>query len=389
MSGSNGKSSTIDLPVLVFLNEDGTSFFVRNGRKLQKYRMADSTDGYGLSLKNFAPSSLQRMMSIDYVSGVEISGCEFLSKRKDVLDISKLITFGVLYKQFNSETLSEILSSDMIVRWNRKNPTKTISERTRINEAVITEIKRRGNGILEDAYKNIITPIHVRIRHDTSLLEEERAILRLMSERFVDMLSPVIQFVLMKFRTESGYKILLDSIRDRLYKYIEKSRIAEYLGLMLLELIGHAENTNLKRYAEDLYQGNVDPNRVMFDSDLREQLLKEIIRRNDRTYICWKFREVSSGAANHNRLEVTIYNRESEYKNMQRLINDKKSIRVQENSLLDFYRLLPASGDSTELGLYYLSYLDEACRKVNIRLESTVSQIESKDLTVVSLRLNL
>ena len=389
MSGSNGKSSTIALPVLVFLNEEGTSFFFRNGRKLQKYRMADNTDGYGLSLKNFAPSSLQRMMSIDYVSGVEISGCEFLSKRKDILDISKLITFGVLYKQFNNETLAEILNSDMIVRWNRQNPTKAISERTRINEAVISEIKERGNGFYEDAYKSIITPIHVRIRHDKTLSEEERAILRLMSERFVDMLSPVIQFVLMKFRTESEYQALLYSIRERLYGYIEKSRIAEYLGLMLLELIGHAENANLKRYADEVYRGKVDPNRVMFDSDLREQLLKEITRRNDRTYICWKFKESSTAVSNHNRLQVTIYNHETEYKNMQRLINDKKNIRVRENSLLEFYRQLPASGDSTELGLYYLSYLDEACRKVNIRLESTVSQIESKGLTVVSLRLNL
>jgi hypothetical protein len=41
----------------------------------------------------------------------------------------------------------------------------------------------------------------------------------------------------------------------------------------------------------------------------------------------------------------------------------------------------------TELGLYYLSCLHEACSEEQIRFESQVSQIPRNDLTVMTLSL--
>jgi hypothetical protein len=40
-----------------------------------------------------------------------------------------------------------------------------------------------------------------------------------------------------------------------------------------------------------------------------------------------------------------------------------------------------------ELGLYYLSYLNEAASKVNVKFDSLVNQIRNSDLTVITLRL--
>ena len=38
-----------------------------------------------------------------------------------------------------------------------------------------------------------------------------------------------------------------------------------------------------------------------------------------------------------------------------------------------------------DLGLYYLSYLSEACEKVNIKFESLVNQFKDNDVTVITL----
>ena len=38
-----------------------------------------------------------------------------------------------------------------------------------------------------------------------------------------------------------------------------------------------------------------------------------------------------------------------------------------------------------DLGLYYLSYLSEACEIVNVRFESNASQFRDSDLTVINL----
>ncbi len=61
---------------------------------------------------------------------------------------------------------------------------------------------------------------------------------------------------------------------------------------------------------------------------------------------------------------------------------------TNKKSLIDFYRELPEGQEGTDLGLYYLSYLDDACKKVNVKFESLVNQFSASDLTVINLNFN-
>ena len=47
-------------------------------------------------------------------------------------------------------------------------------------------------------------------------------------------------------------------------------------------------------------------------------------------------------------------------------IESAKASNTNKKSLIDFYRELPEGQEGTDLGLYYLSYLDDACKKVEI-----------------------
>ena len=67
---------------------------------------------------------------------------------------------------------------------------------------------------------------------------------------------------------------------------------------------------------------------------------------------------------------------------------EKKSANLAKKSLIDFYREIPEGQGGTDLGLYYLSYLDEACKKVNVKFESIVNQYSASDLTVINLNFN-
>jgi hypothetical protein len=93
------RKSVIDLPVKLVLTEEGTSFFIRKGKNLKKFKLADNIEEYGIILDTFTPASLQRMMLVDYISKVEISKSEFMSTRQEVMDISKLIVYSMLYRQ--------------------------------------------------------------------------------------------------------------------------------------------------------------------------------------------------------------------------------------------------------------------------------------------------
>ena len=74
---------------------------------------------------------------------------------------------------------------------------------------------------------------------------------------------------------------------------------------------------------------------------------------------------------------------------MKEAFDEKKNADLKKKSLMDFYKELPNGEANAELGLYYLSYLSEACEKVNVKFESLVNQLPGSDLTVMTLVLNL
>jgi len=77
------------------------------------------------------------------------------------------------------------------------------------------------------------------------------------------------------------------------------------------------------------------------------------------------------------------------YEKMKEAFDEKKHADLKKRSLQDFYTDLPEGESNTDLGLYYLSYLSEACEKVNVKFESFVNQISGSDLTVVTMAINL
>ena len=106
-------------------------------------------------------------------------------------------------------------------------------------------------------------------------------------------------------------------------------------------------------------------------------------------YISWKIGSSSSSVGTQGRLQITVYNRESEYQVMKESIDAKKSANIQKKTLLDFYRDIAPGEADTELGLYYLSYLSEACAKVGVKFESIVNQLKASDTTFITLSFNL
>ena len=388
MSGQERKT-VLELPLKLVLTEEGSTVFIRQNKKLTKLKLADNVEEYGLALDKFVPPSLQRMLLIDYISKIEISRVEFVSRRQEVMDLSKLIVYGLLYRQFNSDIFSLVLASEMIKRWNRANPQSIIDEKTRFNEGFLQNfLKERERTVLE-VREELLAPLRVVITQNSNLLPDEKNVQLFLSEKFLYNLRPVVWFILVKFRSLEGYDSLLKDIRSWLSKYMEKARIAEYVALMIIELAVHAENTNLKREAAHLYRGPMDANSVLFEPKIRQRVIEELEKKGEAVYLSWKIGGTSSSIGTQGKLQITLYNRDEEYREIKDNIDSKKQADLKKKSLFDFYKELPQGGGDMDLGLYYLSYLNEACEKVGIKFESLVSQIKESDTTVISLSFNL
>ncbi len=379
------KKSILNLPLKIILTQEGSTFFIRQNKKLLKFKLADNVEEYGISLDVFTPATIQRLLLIDYISKIEISKPEFVSSRPETMDLSKLIVYSVLYRQYDAYIFNKILSSDVIKKWNRLNPANIIDEKTHINDNFLRNVLKKNEKIIYEAKQEILSPLYTFINKNASLLPEEKNIQLLLSEKFMNNLRPFTWFIITKFRDADGFDTILRTIRSSLTEYMDKAKIAEYISLMIMELVVNAENTNLRKEVKNMYKGTVDPNTVMFDPNIRKKVIAELERKHELVFLSWKLGGGSTSIGTQGKLQVTIYNKDDQSETVRESINDKKNADLKKKSLIDFYREIPEGEEDTNLGMYYLSYLSEACEKVNVRFESNANQFRESDLTVINL----
>lgn len=382
------KKFSLNLPLKVILTEEGASHFISHKIKLLRFRLADNIEEYGISLNPFSPQSLQNMILVNYISKIEISMSEFVSVRQEVMDLSKVVVYSLLYKQFDRQLFADFIQTDVVQKHNRKNPTQLIDERTKMSENQLRQILASQKATVQLAKKEILDPVWKSLMENKDYSLEEKNIYLLMTEKFLNRLSLMNWYIITKFYRTEGFSQINIAIRHLLQVYMEKSRVAEYISILVMELALNSENTNMRKEAKRMFAGIEDVDALIYDPEQREKIVAELKRNHEQVFISWKLGGGSSAIGKQGRLQITLYNKDDEFQEVKENIESKASADTNKKSLIDFYRELPEGQESTDLGLYYLSYLDDACKKVNVKFESIVNQFSSSDLTVINLIFN-
>lgn len=382
------KKFSLNLPLKVILTEEGASHFISHKIKLLRFRLADNIEEYGISLNPFSPQSLQNMILVNYISKIEISMSEFVSVRQEVMDLSKIVVYSLLYKQFDRQLFADFIQTDAVQKHNRKNPTQLIDERTKMSENQLRQILASQKATVQLAKKEILDPVWKSLMENKDYSLEEKNIYLLMTEKFLNRLSLMNWYIITKFYRTEGFSQINIAIRHLLQVYMEKSRVAEYISILVMELALNSENTNMRKEAKRMFAGIEDVDALIYDPEQREKIVAELKRNHEQVFISWKLGGGSSAIGKQGRLQITLYNKDDEFQEVKENIESKASADTNKKSLIDFYRELPEGQESTDLGLYYLSYLDDACKKVNVKFESIVNQFSSSDLTVINLIFN-
>ena len=137
-----------------------------------------------------------------------------------------------------------------------------------------------------------------------------------------------------------------------------------------------------------MYQDVEDIDSLIFDPEVRAKIVAELQRNHELVFISWKLGGGSASIGKQGKLSITLYNKDDEFQEVKENIDNAKSSNTAKKTLIDFYRELPDGQEGTDLGLYYLSYLDDACKKVNVKFESLVNQFSASELTVITLNFN-
>ena len=387
MSASD-KKFIIELPLKVILTEDGASNFISHNKKLMRFRLADNVDEYGISLNKFSPQSIQSMILLDYISKIEISMSEFVSSRQEVMDLSKVVVYSLLYKQFDRDVYAALIQCECVRKHNRANPSHLIDEKTTMSERQLRSILQNKENIIQQTRRSILDPIWKSIMVNPDYSAEEKNIYLLMSEKFMNRLGLMNWYIITLFHKADGANEMFIAIRNLLSSYMEKSKVAEYISVMVMELALNNENTNIRKEARNMYQDVEDIDALIFDPEVRAKIVAELQRNHELVFISWKLGGGSSSIGKQGKLSITLYNKDDEFQEVKENIDNAKSSNTAKKTLIDFYRELPDGQEGTDLGLYYLSYLDDACKKVNVKFESLVNQFSASELTVITLNFN-
>ena len=381
------KKSTLMLPLRIVFTQEGSSQFLSKNTKLKKMKLADNTEEFGIETNSIAPSLLQRMFLADYISKLEITMPEFSSSRQDILDLSKLTVYGVLYKQMDKMVLSQIFETEILKKYNRVNPAQMFDAKTQMS----TSSLRAKMLVMESQYQRvkdeILKPIRGKILAQKDITIEEKNVSLLLAEKYMDNLSLYTWYLILRFFKGDDFKQIQGIIQPVLENFMEKSQIAEYIALMLMELAINSENNNFRKEAKIMYRGIMDETQAIYDPDIRKKIISEITRKREFVSISWRFGGGSTSIGTQNRLQIMLYNKEDVYDQLKENIDNQKATSSNEKSLIDFYNTSNEQND-TSLGLYYLSYLSEACQKVNVKFDSLVNQFSTNDLTVITLSFN-
>lgn len=386
--GAAEKKFYLDLPLKVVLTEEGASHFISHKKKLLRFRLADNQEEYGISMEHFSPMSVQNMITVDYISKIEISMAEFVSHRQEIMDLSKVIVYSILYKQFDREIFSSLVKCDCVRQHNRANPGQIIDERTKMPDKQLRNTLAVKDSVIQASRQTILEPVWKSIMANKDYTPEEKNVYLLMTEKFLNRLSLMNWYIITKFYKTDGFSQIMSAIRQLLSSYMEKSKVAEYISVMVMELALNSENTNMRKEAKLLYHGIENSDTLIYDPDVRSKIVKEMIRKHELVFLSWKLGGGSTSIGKQGSLNITLYNRDDEFQETKENLENKMSADLNKKSLIDFYRQMPEGGEGTDLGLYYFSYLEDACKKVNVKFESLVNQFSSNDLTVISLKFN-
>lgn len=385
--GGTEKKFMIELPLKIVLTENGATNFLTHNKKLLRFRLADNVDEYGISLNKFSPQSIQRMILLDYISKIEISMSEFVSSRQEIMDLSKVIVYSLLYKQFDREIYNALIQCECVRKHNRANPSHLIDEKTQMTERQLRTILQNKENIIASTRKIILDPVWNVIKANKDYSSEEKNIYLLMSEKFVNRLSLMNWYIITLFHKSDGANEMFSSIRNLLTAYMDKSKVAEYISVMVMELALNNENTNIRKKARVMYPAYDDIGQLVYDPEVRQKIINELQANRELVFLSWKLGGGSSSIGKQGRLSITLYNKDDQFQEVKENIENAKASNTAKKTLIDFYRDLPDGEEGTDLGLFYLSYLDEACKKVNVKFESLVNQFSS-ELTVINLNFN-
>jgi hypothetical protein len=386
--GQRNRELALRIPLRIILNEGGASFFTAHKQRLHYFETAEGTRHAGFRLEKTAFSWLKKLLLRRYIEKIEIDIRDISVCRPHLEDAVKLVFFSLFRRRIDLSLLNCIYGSPMLRAWNRANPKKSIGPGVSIAEESFRGLLNsmaadRLGEVRGELFNKIVRHLHPSIVEGR---EDPREIHNFIRELIAGF-NPLIPFVLIGSRREDRFR-LIESISSRIIHFTGGLDVLNLASLLTVELVSAAERSALVRLL-----GNAGDIRTRLEDPGRRKSIMEAERFRGSTVVVAVPKE-SAPESRRLRFRISVYNDGADAERERKLMEDftERSYSFKGGQdLEDFFktplsRRAPGMYEDDGLCFYYLTILQNQCRKNSIFLDTAIKKSHSGKSAVTTLR---
>ena len=372
----------VDLPGKYLLTESGIQYCARRQIPLRELRTRQGNRGSGIVWRRYDPENVKRFVAYELLDEIEIERTEFLTRRSAIMAVTRQTVIGMLEKRFRPELKQRIRESSAF---------ELIKDRVAETSPVHMQdyLKTNERSIRVLRHSLLLEPV-TEIRKDGDMREDERAERVDLIRKIIGAIDGETWFLLSVLPDARDRQRLMRSIQELVLMYTNRFRIADYIALMLMELLEYAERTQILNFAERDQYIRTHPHELasrLARPEFREKLFQRAAASNSLLSLNYRFSGNPYNPQRGPQMQVTVTNKGLVGYESRRQIITKRDRNVRRVPLAHFYQTENPTQLDTTLGTYYLSYVEQACSEVGLRFGADMQRDERREETSTQMRL--
>ena len=374
--------ATIELPCKIFLSREGHDYCTMKGVPLQDLVSLEGIKGVGFSRPTLMAPLVQQLTANNLITRIESEDIEVISKRKAVIDTTKLIVYGILYRRFRP-TLNAILLDSEVVRYLRsKGAIPMEGKRLKFEPETVRRFVEENGKAIRSMKASLLFNPHKMIDEHPKLDDEQKHRKKQITRKFIDTIEDDTWFLFNYVRRSSDKVEIVHRLDKTVSSFMNKTNIADAIAFMLMELVQNAETEHFKFLASKDNLARVKGDGIydmLRDEAFRAKMKDRAKKSGALIHLVFHFDNLQyTDRSRRTRIRVSVTNKGRMETGIGGIGGHRR--RVREMSLAEHLQTdLESLGNP--MGMVYYSYLEEACREENVRLESSFSTDESRNQT--------
>jgi hypothetical protein len=373
--------STIGLPCKIFLSNEGHQYCKAKGVPLQDLVNREGRKSVGFNRPSLVAPLIQQLTANNLITRIESDGTEFISRRSSVVDTTKLIVYGILYRRFRP-TLNTILQDSEVVRYlQTKGMLPLEGKKLKFDPATVAQFVEENGKSIRAMKASLLFSPHRMIDEHPKFDSEQKSRKKQITRKFIDTIEDDTWFLFNYVRRSSDKVEIVHRLDQTVTSFMNKTNIADAVAFMLMELVQNAETEHFKYLASKDNMARIKGDGIyemLRDEDFRMRMKDRAERNETLIHLVYHFDNLQyTDNSKKTRIRVSVTNKGRMDVSGSRMAG---GLRRKEITLTDHLQGDPDSLGNP-MGMIYYSYLEEACREENVSLESSFTVDEARNET--------